>query len=226
MTVTRLDVTAASEHVLAGVRALGMEEVALEQSLGRVLARDVISPVFLPPWDNASMDGYAVHADDVRGASIDRPVRLTVTGTVAAGARSTREIGRGEAVRIMTGAPVPPGADSVVRVEDTDAGDAVVSVTDGRDAERNIRLRGEDVRVDQVVMRVGTAIGAPHVGVLSSVGCARPVVYRRPRVAILATGDELVPVERFAEVLSGARIVSSNSYALAAAVTAAGKSVV
>ncbi|MEP6618617.1 MAG: gephyrin-like molybdotransferase Glp [bacterium] len=222
MTITRLDVHAASEHMLANTRTLGTEAIALEASRGRVLARDVVSSVFLPPWNNSSMDGFAVHAADVRGATAANPVRLTVTETIAAGGHSSREVQRGEAVRIMTGAPVPAGADSVVRIEDTDRGDAIIGITDDRDAERNIRLRGEDVRADSVVMRAGTAIGAPHIGVLSSVGCARPEVYRRPRVAILATGDELVPLDRFDEVSSGMRIVSSNSYALAAAVTAAG----
>ena len=222
MTVTRLSVAEASAHMLAGVRPLGSEDVPLEQALGRVLARDATSPIFLPPRDNASMDGFAVLADDVRGARADRPVRLRVVDTIAAGAPTGRAVGRGESARIMTGAYVPAGADSVVRVEDTAGDTELVSILDDRDAGRNIRLRGEDVRADQIVMRVGTAIAAPHVGVLAAIGCATVPVYRRPRVAILATGDELVPVERFDEVLSGTRIVSSNSYALAAAVRAAG----
>jgi molybdopterin molybdotransferase len=222
VTVTRLDVGAASAHMLADVRALEARQVPLESALGLVLARDVVSPVFLPPWDNASMDGFAVRADDVRGASAAQPVRLRVTGTIAAGSASTAEVRAGEAVRIMTGAAIPPGADSVVRIEDTDAGAPLVSITDDRDAGRNIRARGEDVRAEQTVMRAGTAIGAAHVGVLASVGCAAPWVHRQPRVAILATGDELVTLDRFADVLGGTRIVSSNSYALAAAVTAAG----
>ena len=222
MTVTRLDVAAASAHMLAGIRTLDAEVIPLEQALDRVLAEDVRSPVFLPPWDNASMDGFAVLATDIRAASATHPARLTVRGTIAAGTRAEVTIAPGEAYRIMTGAPVPPGADSVVRIEDTDGGDAVVAVVDGRDAERNIRSRGEDVRAGQLVMRSGTAIGAPHIGVLASVGCATPSVFRKPRVAILATGDELVTLDRFADVADGTRIVSSNSYALAAAVTAAG----
>ena len=222
VTVTRLSVIEASAHMLAGVRPLGSEAIALEQALGRVLALDVVSPVFLPHRDNASMDGFALRADDVRGATAERPARLRVVGTIAAGGTPTRAIVPGEAARIMTGAFVPPGADSVVRVEDT-AGDAsVVAIFDDRDAGRNIRLRGEDVRADQIVMRGGTAIAAPHVGVLAAVGCGTPRVYRTPRVAILATGDELVMLDRFDDVLAGTRIVSSNSYALAAAVRAAG----
>ena len=208
--------------MLAGVHALDCEAVPLEQSAGRVLARDVVSPVFLPPHDNASMDGFAAHADDVRGSTRESPSRLEIIGTIAAGSAPTRALAHGEVARIMTGAYLPAGADSVIRVEDTTADATVVSVLDDRDAGRNIRRRGEDVRADQVVMRAGTAIAAPHIGVLASVGCGEPVVHRRPRVAILATGDELVTLDRFAEVRSGTRIVSSNSYALAAAVRAAG----
>ncbi|MEP6990235.1 MAG: gephyrin-like molybdotransferase Glp [bacterium] len=222
MTVTRLSVTEASAHMLAGVKPLGGEDVGLGHAVGRVLAREVTSPVFLPPRDNASMDGFAVHAHDVRDAAAARPARLRVVGTLAAGSLPTRAIEPGEAVRIMTGAYVPPGADSVVRVEDTTSDKDIVSVLDARDAGRNIRMRGEDVREGQVVMRAGTAIAAPHVGVLASVGCGVPHVYRKPRVAILATGDELVLLDRFDEVRAGRRIVSSNSYALAAAVRAAG----
>jgi molybdopterin molybdotransferase len=222
VTVTRLSVLEASAHMLAGVRPLGDESVPLEESLSRVLAHDVVSPIFLPPYDNASMDGFAVHADDVRNASAGRPVMLRVVRTIAAGAAAGAHIARGEAARIMTGAYVPPGADSVVRVEDTRSDAEVVSILDDRDAGRNIRLRGEDVRADQVVMRAGSAIAAPHVGVLAAVGCRTVAVYRKPRVAILATGDELVTVDRFDEVRAGTRIVSSNSYALAAAVRAAG----
>lgn len=208
--------------MLAGVRPLEGEVIPLDQSAGRVLARDVVSPVFLPPQDNASMDGFAAHADDVRNSTSERPSRLHIIGTIAAGAAPTRALARGEAARIMTGAYLPAGADSVIRVEDTTAESDSVFVLDDRDAGRNIRRRGEDVRADQVVMRAGTAIAAPHIGVLASVGCAEPEVHRRPRVAILATGDELVLLDRFDEVRAGGRIVSSNSYALAAAVRAAG----
>jgi molybdopterin molybdotransferase len=224
VTVTRLGVIEASSHMLAGVTPLEGEAVPLDRALGRVLAREVVSAVTLPPWDNASMDGFALRGADVAGASADRPVQLRVVETIAAGKRGTRHIGPGEAARIMTGAPVPPGADSVVRVEDTEGGSdaAMVAVRDGRDAGRNVRARGEDIRADSVVLAAGTAITAAHVGVLSSVGCAAPFVHRRPRVAILATGDELVPLERFADVRAGERIVSSNSYSLAAAVQAAG----
>ena len=210
--------------MLAGITALGTETVPLGQALGRVLARDVVSSVSLPPWDNASMDGFAVRASDVRGASANQSVQLRVVETIAAGTRGTRVVGPGEAARIMTGAPVPQGADTVIRVEDTssDATAGRVSIRDDRDAGRNVRARGEDVRADSVVLTAGTPIAPAHIGVLASVGCASPVVHVRPRVAILATGDELVPVEGFDAVRAGDRIVSSNSYSLEAAVRAAG----
>ena len=174
MTLLRLAVAEASAHLLAGVRALDGEPVSLDRAPGRVLARDVLSPVSLPPWNNASMDGFAVRGEDVRGASAPRPARLRVVETIAAGARGARVVGAGEAARIMTGAPVPDGADSVIRVEDTDAGDDEVSIRDDRDAFRNVRRKGEDVAADAVALRAGE------------------------------------------------RIVSSNSYSLAAAVVAAG----
>lgn len=210
--------------MLQGLRALGTESVDIEAALGRVLAMDATSPVFLPSRDNSSMDGFAVRAADVLSARAEQPVRLHVIGTIAAGAAPTRPLQAGEAARIMTGAYVPDGADSVVRVEDTTSVGAgeEVDVVDARDASRNIRRRGEDVQGGALVMRAGTLLGAAHIGVLSSIGCARPVVYRRPRVAILATGDELVALDQFADVKAGTRIVSSNSYSLAAAVREAG----
>ena len=224
MTVTRLEVAEASRFMLDGHRALGAECVPLAQALGRVLAEDAVAGVHLPPWDNASMDGFAVRGDDVRAASAERPVRLHVIETVAAGSRGVHPVGAGQAVRIMTGAPVPAGADSVVRVEDTDGGrdGGEVGIRDARDAGRNIRPRGEDVSPGVAVLRRGTTLGPSQIGVLSSIGVHTPSVVRRPRVAILATGDELVPLEQFARVEAGERIVSSNSYSLVAAVHAAG----
>lgn len=220
--VTRLAVADASAHMLARLTPLDAERVSLSSARGRVLAGEVRSTVALPPWDNSSMDGFAVRAQDIRGASSDRPVKLRVIETIAAGERGVRVVGAGEASRIMTGAPVPEGADSVVRVEDTDGGAATVQVRDDRDAARNIRPRGEDVMPWRAVFAPGTLLGPSQIGVLSSIGVAYPVVVRRPRVAVLATGDELVPVEQFARVESGERIVSSNSYSLEAAVDAAG----
>ena len=208
--------------ILRDVKPLDSESVPVREALGRVLAEDVRSPLALPPWDNSSMDGYAVRATDVRDASADAPVVLRVVGTIAAGSSSTRVLAAGEAMRIMTGAPVPAGADSVVRVEDTDGGESSVLVSSNRDALRNIRARGEDLAKGDVAVSKGTELHAAHLGVLASVGTASVRAFRRPRVAVLASGDELVDVDRFAEVLEGAKIVTSNSYTLDAAARAAG----
>ena len=168
------------------------------------------------------MDGYAVRSQDVRGATNAHPITLRVVATVGAGERSSLIIGEREAIRIMTGAPIPAGADSVIRVEDTDAGSAMVRIQADRDLLRNIRPRGEDLARGAVVVTAGEQLSPGHIGVLASVGRGTIRVIRRPRVAILASGDELVDVERFAEVLAGDRIVTSNSYSLDAAVKEVG----
>lgn len=217
-----LPVVDASERILAGIDALGSERVALLDALGRVLASPVVSPVTIPAWDNSAMDGYAVRADDVSGASEERPVTLEVLETVAAGAFPARPVVAGSATRIMTGAPVPEGADSVVRVEDTDGGSVRVTITSARDARRNIRHRGEDIESGTVVLRRGAPIGAAQIGLLASVGAASVDVHRRPRVAFLATGDEVVDLDRFGEALDGRKIVTSNSYTLHAMIRTAG----
>ena len=217
-----LSVPDAVEQILADIGRLLPERVPLHAAVGRVLARDVVSPLDLPPWTNSAMDGYAVRAADIAGATRGAPLSLPVTETVAAGAFPSRPLGAGEAVRIMTGAPLPDGADTVVRVEDTDAGTERVTIHDARDAGRNLRQRGEDVRAGDVVLPAGQPVAAAQLGVLASVGAATVEVYRRPRVAILGSGDELVDLDRFDEVLAGRRIVSSNSYTLHALVIAAG----
>ena len=216
----------ASERILAAARVLDVEHVALRQALGRVLADDVRSPIEHPPWDNSSMDGYAVRAADVASASAARPVSLPVVETVRAGQRPTRPLTHGSAIRVMTGAPIPEGADSVIRVEDTDGGEAVVSVRDARDARRNIRPRGEDLRLDAIAVERGASIGPAQLGVLASVGCANVPVIRRPRVAVLASGDELVDIDEFDAVKRGDRIISSNSYTIRAAAEMAGAEVI
>jgi len=168
------------------------------------------------------MDGYAVRGADVANASADRPVALRVLETVAAGGFAARDVGYGEAIRIMTGAPIPRGADTVVRVEDTDGGAVQVEIRDKRDAHRNVRARGEDIQAGDTVLAAETAIGAAQIGVLASVGAAVVDVHRRPRVAIVAAGDELVDLDRFTEAFSGRKIVSSNTYTLHALVRTAG----
>lgn len=220
---SRLDV---AEAVAAVMDALGrvreVEDVPLLDALDRVLAEDAVAPLTLPPWDNAGMDGYAVRAEEVRGARADAPVALPVVATVAAGGEPPPALCAGEAMRIMTGAPLPRGADTVIRVEDTDAGETRVLVRDARDAGRNVRPRGEDLRAGDLALAAGTALGPAQLALLAACGVATPRVVRRPRVAILGSGDELVELDLWGEALAGRRIVSSNSYALHALVRQAG----
>ena len=220
--LTGVSVSEASERILADVAPLPAERVPLRAALGRVLASDVVAPVSLPPWDNASMDGYAVRAADVAAARAESPVELRVIGTIAAGGAADGHVRAGEAMRIMTGAPIPAGADTVVRVEDTDGGSDRVAIRNSRDAGRNVRPRGEDLAAGTVAVPAGTLVGAAQLGVLASVGAADVDVHRRPRVAILSSGDELVDVDRFDEVRAGRRIIASNSYTLWALVQSAG----
>lgn len=205
--------------VLHNVEALPSEVVALQDALGRALAEPVTSPIDLPLWDNSGMDGYAVRRADVAGASATNPVVLPVLATITAGSSESVHVANGSCARIMTGAPIPPGADAVVRVEDTDRGVESVRITDDRDvraASGNVRRRGEDLRSGQTVFEAGTTVGALQLGVLASVGAARVSVHQQPRVVLVATGDELVGVEHFDEVRAGRRIVASTSYALPA----------
>jgi molybdopterin molybdotransferase len=219
---TGLTVPEASARILSDISPLPPVRMPLRDALGLVLAADVTAPLAIPPWDNSSMDGYAVRATDVSSASPERPVVLRVVGTTAAGAAAAPPVGAGEAVRIMTGAPVPEGADSVVRVEDTDGGTDRVAVRNARDARRNVRPRGEDLAKGDVAVAAGTSLGAAQLGVLASVGASDVSVYRRPRVALLSSGDELVDVDRFDDVLAGRRIVASNGYTLWALARVAG----
>ncbi|HJU88279.1 MAG TPA: gephyrin-like molybdotransferase Glp [Gemmatimonadaceae bacterium] len=215
-------VTEASARIMERIHPLPLERVALVDALGRVLAKRVVSPLMIPAWDNSAMDGYAVLASDIAAASAESPVMLDVTETVAAGSFPSGPVERGRAVRIMTGAPMPDGADTVVRVEDTDDGVSRVLVHSGRDAGRNVRRRGEDIREGDVVLEAGSPLGPAQLGVLASVGAATVDVHRRPRVAFLASGDEIVDLDRFDEALEGKKIVSSNSYTLRAMIQTAG----
>jgi len=219
-------VAQASERILAAAHPLAAERVSLRDALGRVLAEDVRAPIDHPPWANSSMDGYAVRAGDVEAASENTVVTLRVLETVRAGQQPTRSVEAGTAIRVMTGAPIPSGADSVIRVEDTDGGVDMVAIRDARDRGHNVRPAGEDLRAGELAVSRGTTLGPAHIGVLATVGCANVPVTRAPRVAVLSSGDELVDVGEYELVRRGERIVSSNSYAIAAAARAAGAEVV
>ncbi|MDJ0460534.1 gephyrin-like molybdotransferase Glp [Streptomyces sp. H27-C3] len=226
------------EDILAAVRPLEPIELQLPDAQGCVLTEDVTVPVALPPFDNSSMDGYAVRTADVAGASEEFPAVLTVIGDVAAGSGELLTVGPGEAARIMTGAPLPPGAEAVVPVEWTDGGtgggpaatmrahsaspeDASGEVRVHRpvEARAHVRARGSDVQAGDLALEAGAIVGPPQIGLLAAIGRATVMVRPRPRVVVLSTGSELVQP---GEELGQGQIYDSNSFALTAAARDAG----
>lgn len=216
-----ISVEEALERILAQIQPLEATTVPLAQSQGLVLAEDVVAQEDIPPFANSAMDGYALLSKDSRPRE-GQPPQLRVTGNVAAGYVADHAVEEGTAMRIMTGAPVPPGADSVIQVEltrsdgpDSDCVEILQEVAPGN----NIRPAGEDMRHGQHVLAHGTQIGPWEIGVLATLGWASVPVVRRPRVAILGTGDEVIDVN---EALRPGKIRNSNSYLLEAAVREAG----
>jgi molybdopterin molybdotransferase len=212
----------AATRILGAIGPLAPHRVPLDEALGLVLAETIVSPLDIPAWTNSAMDGYAARGDDVRGASLQHPRVLTVIEQIPAGSFPTRAVGQGECARIFTGAPLPEGADSVIRQEDTDQGLDRVTVTRDRDIGVNIRRAGEDIRKDATVLTPGTLLGPAQLGVLASLAVAEPLVHRRPRVAILGSGDEIVDIDQPDEILSGRKTASSNTHTLIALVRLAG----
>jgi molybdopterin molybdotransferase len=213
-----------AEHlaaVLDGIEPLESIDVPLLDAVGLTLAADVVAPWPLPSFDNSSMDGYAVRASDTASASPDSPVTLPVLGDVAAGATGATTVTAGTARRIMTGAPMPEGADAVVPVERTDGGTEAVVITAAVAAGTYLRRAGEDVAAGTVVQRAGDVVSERSVAVLASVGCAHVAVVRRPHVVVISTGDELVEV---GHPLEHGQIVDSNGIMLVALARATGAS--
>jgi molybdopterin molybdotransferase len=219
--MTMLPVEEASALITGTIEPLGEEDVKLAEAAGRVLSQDVRSPVTLPPWDNSGMDGYAVRSADLMQINSTLPV----AGVIAAGARSISDLPPGAAMRIMTGAPIPTGADTVIRVEDTDRGTEFVRINDLRDLKKNLRFKGSELNKGDIAVYSGTAIGPAQMGVLASVGAAKVRVHRLPSVAVIASGDELVDLDKFNEVEAGHAIISSNSYTIRAAAAASGATI-
>jgi molybdopterin molybdotransferase len=221
-------VTEHVERVLALVAPLGAAAHDLEDALGSVLTEDLYASVSVPPFDGAAMDGYAVRLADL--PTDGSQVTLQVTGDVAAGPSSLTQVGTGQAVRIMTGAPLPPGADAVIPVERTSTGRFVAgvpraeeSVTLARQSRPHVRCAGEDVHQGELLAPAGTEVTAALVGALAASGTVRVAVRRRPLVAVISTGSELVPI---GGALGPGQITDSNGPMLAAAVRAAGADVV
>jgi len=209
----------AQARVHAVVAALPLVEVVVGEALGLVIAEQVVAPEAIPPFANTAMDGFAVRFADLVNASDDAPVELPVVGTVAAGAVAERPLAAGEAMRIMTGAPIPEGADAVIMVELTESDDSTVRCIAAVPEGNHIRPAGDDLQAGTVVFEPGTTITPAHIGVLSSVGRTHVAVHRRPRVGVFSTGDELVvgPVS-----LEPGQIRDSNRPQLLALVAEAG----
>ncbi len=215
-----IKVAAALRTVLKGIKILDSEVIKLTDALERVLAQDLYADYGIPQFENSAMDGYAVKSVDTKGASKDNPKILEVCGNIKAGALPKRILKPNQAIRIMTGALIPKGADSVVMVEDTrrQEKNRVNIFKEARIGE-NIRKAGEDVKKGELVIPCGTLLKSAHIGLLASLGKAKVKVTRKPKVAILATGDEVVGVE---EKLKPGKIRSSNTYTLYAQIIKSG----
>lgn len=211
-----LSVDEALGRILERFASLPAEEKPILDALGQVLDEDVRAPNDVPPFANSAMDGYAVRAADV-GVT---PVRLPVAMEIPAGSAATARLMPGTVARIMTGAPLPAGADTVVRVEDTDGGSpGMVEIRKAGPAGENVRAAGEDLRKGEVVLQRGTVLRPAEIGVLATAGRASVHVVRRPRVAVLSTGDEVIEVD---EPLAPGKIRDANRWSIAAATRAAG----
>ena len=209
----------ALKTILAQIEPKGLEKVPIEAALGRILAEDIVARRSNPPMDNSAMDGYAVIAADIQSATPENPVKLVVIENVAAGAVARKTLKSNQAIRIMTGAPIPPGADAVLMQEDTEKNGASILAKDKAHIGENIRLAGEDVKAGETILPKGVAITPAHIGMMAVCGRSSVFVGQRPTVAILSTGDEIVDLDGD---LAGPCIYNSNGYMLAAQIRSAG----
>lgn len=208
-----ISIEEARTRILAEAEALPLETCPLERALGRALGEEIAPPHDVPPFDNSAMDGFAVRAEDTVDASPDTPVRLRITQTIPAGTMSTSPLGEEEAAKIMTGALIPEGADSVVQAEVTEEKDGLVLIYEPAKRGKNIRRAGEDVAAGDRVLKTGSVLAPAEIGMLASFGVPAVQVHRLPRVAVLSTGSELVEVGK---PLGEGQIHNSNSYSLRA----------
>ncbi len=214
-----LSVEAARQQMLDTIPVLSTEKRNILNCFGYVLAEALYAAEDIPPFDNSAMDGYAVHASDVQGASKDNPVILTIVETIAAGYAPTKPVQPGQAARIMTGAMMPHGADAVVMQEVTQQQNDTVNIFEDVDENRNVRFTGESVKRGERVMAPGKQLRPPEISMLASLNCNQVTVHRKPTVAIVSTGDELTPL---GEQLTPGKIRDSNRYGIYAQVKEAG----
>jgi molybdopterin molybdotransferase len=219
MTRELLDIEVARRAVLERVRPLPAEHVALDDALGRVLAEDVTSADSIPPFDNSAMDGYAVRAEDTRGATPGAPVTLHIVDESRAGAPAASTAGPGEAIAISTGAALPAGCDAIVRIEEVEQSGGSIAVSAPVEPGRDVRRAGDDVAAGAVVLRRGDALGPSELGVLASIGRAVVRCARQPRLSVLTTGDELV---RPGAELGPGQIRDANAHSVPALAHSAG----
>ena len=217
-----IEVEQARRQVVEGVTPLPAEQVKIRESLGRVLAEDVISLEEVPPFDNSAMDGYAVRASETRGAGRDSPVMLSIVEESRAGAPAGVAAEAGQAIKISTGAVIPAGADAVIELEQTAAADGRVAIFCEADHGRYVRYAGGDIRGGDAVLASGTPLGPAELGVLVSIGRSAINCTRRPSIAILTTGDELIEPD---EDSGPGTVRNSNAYSIPAMAQRAGASV-
>ncbi|HQH99717.1 MAG TPA: molybdopterin molybdotransferase MoeA [Deltaproteobacteria bacterium] len=210
-----ISVEQARETILKRVAPLGSEKVYIEQALGRYLSEDVISEMDIPSWDNSAMDGYAVHTSDI----VSPGIQLKVAYEIPAGSSPQGSLGRGSVVKVMTGAQMPPGADAVVKREDTEELDGSVIIRTIPKKSEHIRFKGEDIRKGEILLKQGTYLDPAQIGILASIRRVMVNCHRRPVVAIIATGDEVADL---GEEITEGKIPSSNSYTLKSLVSQLG----
>jgi molybdopterin molybdotransferase len=214
-----ISVEKALKIILVNFQPLGLEKINILEARKRVIGEDVFAPHNIPSADNSAMDGYAVRHIDTKGATQAKPLQFKIIEDIPAGKVALKKITKGEAARIMTGAVIPEGADSVIRQEDTKKDGNTVIIYASTKKGQNIRFAGEDVRKGELVVKKGSALRPADIGMLAALGKAFITVYQKPRVAIMSTGDELVDIETNPPL---GKIINSNSYSLAAQVLECG----
>jgi molybdopterin molybdotransferase len=226
-----LSVAEARDLILARILPVQSTLISLQDAAGRILAEPIIAEIDLPPFDNSSVDGFAVYAADVASVNVDRPATLSVVGDIPAGSAIGKVFNRGECVRIMTGAPMPTGADAVIMVEDTDFNFRDAGAVPPKQVEthrsvskgENIRYKGADVKAGQTLLTIAHKLRAQDIGLLALLGNSKILTYRKPRVAILSTGDELASPD---DPISPGKIRDANTFSLAALASERGAEVI